>query len=505
MEALGRRCGTALEVDADRFRERVESEAAELKAELEVGTFDNPQAIVGLEYEFYAVDRATDVLRRVPQPLLDLIGFEAELGVHNAELAGRPQPLGPHGLAALRHEVQSAVRTAHEAAASNERIRLVSDGLWTVPPVGETAAEYLGDSVSVEEFTLSPNTPESVRYHALSNSPYYRPRKRIEAPNATFEAPTVCPAALMTTIQPHYQMPVAADLPEYFGYALRVAAPFVAMAANSALFPPSVYDTDATVASVLETGHRESRVRVYESVMNDPDRPPKVAFPEDLESAAAAVDRVVEDPPITPALLDRDDRFDDRFVHLRHKHGSYWRWVRPVFDGETESAANARIEFRPLPAQPTVRDSVAMVAAFAGALRGLVRADHPVAALSWEQARENFYAAARSGLDADMRWVTAEGRETTDIDVIYRDLLSHAAGGLGLMGFETGQVDSYLDPLRARVERRTTPASWKRDRLRAYGENGESLSSAVLSVKSEYLDRQSETLLEGWFTDWPGV
>ena len=120
----------------------------------------------------------SNVPRRVPAPLMDLIAFEKELGRHNAELAGRPQPFGPHGLAALRNELQAAVRAGHAAAADAEGIRLVADGFWTVPPVGETVSQYLAACEHVEGLRLSPNIPPSVRYHVMSNTPHYRPRCR---------------------------------------------------------------------------------------------------------------------------------------------------------------------------------------------------------------------------------------------------------------------------------------------------------------------------------------
>ncbi len=64
-----------------------------IKDAIEDGVFDNPQAIVGLEYEFYAVKDDDATLRRVPRRLLELIGFEKELGLHNAEMTTSPQPL----------------------------------------------------------------------------------------------------------------------------------------------------------------------------------------------------------------------------------------------------------------------------------------------------------------------------------------------------------------------------------------------------------------------------
>jgi hypothetical protein len=82
-----------------------------------------------------------------------------------------------------------------------------------------------------------------------------------------------------------------------------------------------------------------------------------VRFPDDVATTEEAVDRIVNDRSIVPAEVATEGRFDDAFAHVRRKHRTYWRWVHPVFGGATRSAANARVEFRPLPAQPTVRDS----------------------------------------------------------------------------------------------------------------------------------------------------
>jgi hypothetical protein len=66
----------ALDVSREEFAETVTREARKLESELRGGTFDNPQAIVGLEYELYGVDESEATLKRVPRPLLDLISFE---------------------------------------------------------------------------------------------------------------------------------------------------------------------------------------------------------------------------------------------------------------------------------------------------------------------------------------------------------------------------------------------------------------------------------------------
>jgi hypothetical protein len=380
-------------------------------------------------------------------------------------------------------------------------MRLVSDGIWTVPPAGETARGYLSDAVEVDGTRIATNMSDAVRYHAMANGPNAPDSMGIEAPHVSFAAPTVMPESLITSIQPHFQVAHAADLPQYFAYALRVAGPLLALGVNSPFFPPDLYDADATAAEILADGWDENRVPVFESVLNA-EGAEKVRFPRDVETVEEAVDRVARDPSIVPMSVTRGDRYDDRFATLRRKHGTFWRWVRPVFDGPTRSEANARIEFRPIPAQPTVRDSIAFGAAFAGLMESLPRRAHPVEGLPWETARENFYAAVREGIDADLTWVTNAGETTTRARELYDDLLAHAVDGLESAGCTEAEAAYYVDPLRDRVETATTPAAWKRSEVRTRLDEGRPFAEAVTGMQRTYIDRQKETLLEGCFTDW---
>ena len=249
----------------------------------------------------------------------------------------------------------------------------------------------------------------------------------------------------------------------------------------------------------------ENRIGVFESVLNPPEgneTPPKVCFPPDFDSVEHAIDDIVEDDTIVPRELQSGTRFDDDFVHFRHKHGSYWRWVRPVFEGPTRSAANARIEFRPLPAQPTVDDAIAFEALVAGLMESLVRFEHPIQSLAWETAKENFYAATRDGLDADIEWITADGATTTSTDEIYGELFEHAREGLEGRGLSTEAAHEYLRPLRERADRRLTPARWKHDYVRKRVAENVPLAEAIWGMQNAYIRRQKETLLDGSFLDW---
>jgi hypothetical protein len=509
---MGTETRRVLEVDPEEFQSRVEADAEVIKTELAEGTFDNPQGIVGLEYEFYAVsgreatarglesgEETAGALRRIPRRMLSYIGFEKELGLHNAEMSTTPQPLNDHGLAAQETEVKSRLSAAREPVRADD-MRLVSDGLWTIPPAGEDAVGYLTDSVEEDELVLATNMSDATRYHAMANGEADL-GMRLDVPNVTLEADTIMPESLITSIQPHYQVPHARDLAAYFRYALRVAGPLLALGVNSPFFPPDCYD-DVSPERVLDEAWMGHRIRVFETLNGDGTR--KVRFPDDVESTEAAVDAVVEDETVVPMPVDAGDRFDDRFAHFRRKHGSFWRWVRPVFGGATRPQANARIEFRPIAAQPTVRDSIAFQAAFAGALEALHASEHPAWNLDWETARDNFYAAMRDGLGADLTWITADGDETDDVETIYGDLLAAAESGLRARGVTDEQVGRYLLPLRERVRDGVTPARWKHGVVREHVDEGEDLRTAIYRAQREYIRQQTDTLLSGRFVDWDG-
>lgn len=125
------------DVDRATFDRRVTEEAAFLKEAITAGRFDNSHSLIGLEYELYGVDPA-GFLARIPRRLLNLIGFGREVGVHQAELHTTPQPLSRFGVDAQLAELQARLDAALTETLT-EDIRLVSDGMWTIPPDGETA------------------------------------------------------------------------------------------------------------------------------------------------------------------------------------------------------------------------------------------------------------------------------------------------------------------------------------------------------------------------------
>lgn len=129
--------------------------------------------------------------------------------------------------------------------------------------------------------------------------------------------------------------------------------------------------------------------------------------------------------------------------------------------------------------------------------------DHPARALDWETARENFYAAARDGLGADLVWRTAGGERTTETGELFADLFDAAVDGLERHGVSRDDAEARIAPLRDRVRQGRTPASWTLSATRAAHEDGEPPDEALRTAQKRYIDRQAETLYSGHLTDWP--
>ena len=509
---LGAEVREVLDISKSKFQTEVERDAESIKAEVTEGTFDNPQGLVGLEYEFYATTDGTTTdrngetsglqrraLQRIPRRTLSFIGFEKELGLHNAEMSTTPQPLNEPGIKAQKAEIKSRLAAAREPIHANN-MRLVSDGLWTIPPKDETAREYLTDSVNDDGLTISTNMSDSIRYHAMGNTEAPT-GGRLDAPHVSLKADTIMSESLITSIQPHYQVPTAEALPSYFRYAVRLAGPLLALGVNSPFFPPSLYDDGVAAQTVLDDAWMGHRIKVFETSLNT-DQARKVRFPEEFETVEEAIDNIAADETIVPMPVERGERFDDEFAYFRRKHGTYWRWIRPVFGGATRSSANVRIEFRPLPGQPTLHDAIAFQAVFAGALEHLHSSQHPVRRLEWDTARANFYAAMRDGIDAELTWMTAEGQITTDLEAMYEELFSAAKSGLQAQGLRDEQIRQYIAPLRNRVRTRMTPASWKHQMASNRLSEGANLGKAIGDTQRAYLERQADTFLSGELTDW---
>ncbi len=478
------------------FERRVDDQAADLTEAVRAGRLDNPGFALGIELEVYAVSE-DGRLTRVPA---DVFGApcDREFGLHNAELHTDPDPFDEEGIAAQARQLRRRYRESHGAAA-REGLSFVLDAMWTVPPAGGTDA-YLTDVREEDGVTVAGNMTPAARYHAIDNDVLENAGGTVSlsVPGVDREFPTILFESLTSSIQPHLQIPDADTLPRYHNLAARTLGPVLALATNSPLLPADCYDVDDPERLLEETFH-ELRIPVFEGSIDD--AWPKVRFPDDLEDATDVVDYLRDDPTCAPFLrewLEDGDRgtFPELFWELDHKRGTYWRWLRVVTGGQPVGGGDrwsVRLEYRPLPTQPTITDNIGLQVLVAGLVCGLVETDHPLADLEIGAAEDCFYDVVENGLAAEFAWITADGERTDDPASVYDDLFSVARRGLREQGVSDGTIETYVAPIEARWETRTTPSTWKLEAVRERLGEGKSLEEAIEGMQAAYVSRSGDT------------
>ena len=134
---------------------------------------------------------------------------------------------------------------------------------------------------------------------------------------------------------------------------------------------------------------------------------------------------------------------------LRMHNGTIWPWNRACY-GVTNGIAHLRIENRVLPSGPTILDEIANAAFFAGLMVSLPNEYGDVAkVMSFDDAKANFFAAARHGLNAQFNWI--DGKTLLSIDSDTRSLAPAGARGTQASSCDSADIDRYLGVIEDRV------------------------------------------------------
>lgn len=128
---LGASVREATRIDPEACDARLAADATFRKRELAAGTFDGPSPIVRLECAFYATDDEGR-LHSVPRPMLELIGFVTELGLHDAGMSTNPQPRAEPGLHAQLAEVRARLAAADGLETAGQSVLRIGECL--APP-----------------------------------------------------------------------------------------------------------------------------------------------------------------------------------------------------------------------------------------------------------------------------------------------------------------------------------------------------------------------------------
>jgi gamma-glutamyl:cysteine ligase YbdK (ATP-grasp superfamily) len=447
------------EVDATKFsRQDRQQYRAKVRKCLDVfarmlaeSHFDFERPLTGLEIELNLVDDTHDPVMRNAEILQAIANedFQTELGQFNIEINVRPRMLRGSSLVELERDLRASLNDA-EGRSRAAGARIVMIGI--LPTLSQ-------QHLDAESLSANPR-------YALLNEQIFAARGEdlhiaIEGPErlSTY-ADTIAPEAACTSVQFHVQVSPQ-DYGATWNAAQAIAGIQLALGANSPfLFGKQLW--------------RETRIALFEQSTDT--RPeelraqgvrPRVWFGE--RWLTSIFDQFEENVRYFPALLpicsDEDpaevlDRGDvPQLAELRLHNGTIYRWNRPVYDVYL-GRPHLRVENRILPAGPTVVDILANGAFYYGMLRVLCEEERPVwTRMSFAAAQDNFYQAAKRGIDAEIYWPGLG--EVPATEAVLRRLLPMAHDGLERWGVDAVVRDRLLGVIEQRCIKHVNGAEWQ--------------------------------------------
>lgn len=458
--------------DFERFSERLRAETALLERWFAEGVMAEDAPVGGFELEAWLADTAwlpaprnDELLERLADSLLT-----TELARFNVELNTPPRALTGDALERMERGLEDTWRRCRNGAAALGA-RLLMIGI--LPSVRQADLGHASMTPIARFAALNDQILRQRGGRALHIDIRGRERLVTEHPDLMLESAA-------TSFQIHMQVPASRSA-DYYNASLLVSAPMVAASANSPyLFGHDLWD--------------ETRIPLFEQAVETgglggaaQGPPRRVGFGTGYarESVAECLRENLEHFPVLLPMLFDDDA--GPMAHLQLQNGTIWRWNRPLVGVEPGATPHVRIEHRVVPGGPSAVDAIANAAFYFGLAHYYAghseRPRAPGRILSFPQARDNFYACARHGLAARVRWSDGDTHPVSRL--IADHLLPCARLGLRDLGLERGDIDRYLGIIEDRVATGQNGAAWQRAWVERHGRDMAGLTAA-------YAERQAE-------------
>jgi CBS domain-containing protein/gamma-glutamylcysteine synthetase len=175
---------------------------------------------------------------------------------------------------------------------------------------------------------------------------------------------------------------------------------------------------------------------------------------------------------------------------LNVHNGTVYRWNRACY-GITDGKPHIRIENRLLPSGPSPVDEIANAAFWLGLMHSDdTKFKNVSERISFDDAKENFYKAAKMGLDVSFNWF--DNRKVPATILILNELLPLAEEGLKKANIDQADIDKYLGIIEKRVASGQTGASWMLKSFEEMTKSGKKQEAIVaLTSSMSYLQRKN--------------
>jgi CBS domain-containing protein len=449
---------------------------------LEDGLIESGVTRIGAEQEMFLIDR---YLRPAPVSLevlkqADDARLTTEIARFNLEANLTPRKLEDRCFSRLEQELVELIELARNSAATQGADVLLSGILPTLQK---------------SDLTLDNLTPVA-RYHELDRGvirlrggPLSIHIKGLDELHLTHD--NIMMESCNTSFQIHFQSN-AKEFANHYNVAQAITAPVLAVAVNSPLLFGQRLWQETRVALFQHSTDERSRPQLARS------QPTRVDFGDRwLGNSVIELfqDQIVRFRPIMISEPD-DNPFEiltrgetPLLSALRMHNGTVWRWNRACY-GVSEGVAHLRIENRALPSGPTTVDEIANTAFFTGLMVALPQAYGEMSErMVFDDAKMNFFRAARHGLDAHFQWIDGQSHSATSL--VLDELLPLARQGLSSSRVASEDIDKYLGIIEERARCGQTGARWIMKSLSA-GRSGSSKDSRQRRLTAAMLTNQKQ-------------
>ena len=439
------------QLKAQEFMQALLEDLRALAFMLTDGRVESGKPRIGAEQEMFLVDRdlrpapiSVEVLQRAGEPRLT-----TEIARFNLEANLTPLDLTGNCFSRMETELQELLAITRAGAQTLDADVLLSGILPTLQK---------------SDLTLDNLTP-SARYRELNcgvirlrGGPLSIHIKGLDELNLTHD--NIMMESCNTSFQIHFQSSPE-EFVNHYNVAQAITAPVLAVAVNSPLLFGHRLWQETRVALFQHSTDERSRPQLARS------QPTRVSFGDQwLQNSVIELfhDQISRFRPIMISQPEENPfqvlaRGETPLLSaLRMHNGTVWRWNRACY-GVSGGVPHLRIENRALPAGPTPVDEIANAAFFTGLMLALPQEYGDISTrMAFDDAKLNFFRAARHGLDAQFQWLGGESRSASSL-ILY-ELLPLARAGLRTAGVDDEDIEKYLGIIEERTRSAQTGARW---------------------------------------------
>lgn len=458
------------------FSRHLVKDVRALEKMLKDEVFESGVRRIGAEQELCLIDKAYRVAPIVMQMLddLDPDHFTTEYATFNLEINLDPLPFKGKCLSKMHKQLEKLIKQAADAAAkSGSQVALAG----ILPTLKKS-------DLRVENLTPQP------RYEALNKLIHQLRGRQYEFSIrgidelVTRDNPTVFGGSV-TSMQIHLQVDQQDAAPLY-NWAQAISGPVLSCCVNSPLFLGKRLWHETRIAIFQQA----SDIRRKHNLKRDVN--PRVQFGNNwIEESVLEVFK--EDFSRYTLMMGTDIEQDSlealekgevpKLTALSFQNGMIYRWNRICY-GITKGKPHLRIENRLLPAGPSVVDEIANSALWLGLMYGMPKKYRNInKKMDFDVAKGNLLAAARHGINVQMKWV--DGESVPADKLLLEELLPIARKGLQKAEVHKDDIDYYLGIIRDRVKSKQTGAEWMLDsysKLIKESSNGEVMLAIMASM-----------------------